>query len=152
MAITNCTLCGKQIKMALSTFMRKKNHFCNQECYSLYQRSHPSNTGRTWKKKDCIPSNKGAFIEDAKHPRPYIYRRIIFEESNIQLCNRCPKRAKLVHHKDRNQHNNLIENLEPLCYSCHAIEHDSKKHLPPNGGWNERRRIKNVCPHAGRSE
>lgn len=43
-------------------------------------------------------------------------------------CERCGKQnAKrfVVHHKDRNHHNNDIPNLEVLCDSCHRKEHAS---------------------------
>ena len=31
--------------------------------------------------------------------------------------------VNVLHHKDRDRHNNDISNLEILCSNCHAIEH-----------------------------
>ena len=38
-------------------------------------------------------------------------------------CQRCGKRAVLVHHRDGDQHNNAWRNLEALCRLCHEKEH-----------------------------
>jgi chromosome segregation protein len=52
-----------------------------------------------------------------------------------QKCERC-KYSKIpevlhVHHKDRNRNNNIIENLEVLCPTCHEEEHYNNK----DGRW-----------------
>ena len=50
-------------------------------------------------------------------------------------CNRCGKPdAKDVHHKDGNHQNNLPENLERICRSCHTLEHRPKKSCVICGG------------------
>jgi 5-methylcytosine-specific restriction endonuclease McrA len=36
-----------------------------------------------------------------------------------------------VHHKDRDRHNNKLENLEMLCPTCHEVEHFT----PKDGRW-----------------
>jgi hypothetical protein len=45
-------------------------------------------------------------------------------------CNRCSydmhHATLVVHHKDYDRSNNLLENLEILCANCHAIEHWSQ--------------------------
>lgn len=39
-------------------------------------------------------------------------------------CSRCnEKEAKHRHHKDENTYNNILENIELLCASCHGREH-----------------------------
>ena len=48
------------------------------------------------------------------------------------LCERCEAKgltteARLVHHKDRNPHNNDMDNLESLCNACHELEHKSDR-------------------------
>lgn len=50
--------------------------------------------------------------------------------SQQPLCEECAKRniirsADLVHHKDRNPHNNTFDNLEAVCQACH---HELHKH------------------------
>lgn len=58
------------------------------------------------------------------------------------VCERCHKDLShfiqnkkcyaqwVVHHKDYNQDNNTIDNLELLCKRCHQLEHDCESHLP----------------------
>lgn len=42
-------------------------------------------------------------------------------------CSRCEKPVAIdVHHKDGNHLNNLAENLERICRSCHNLEHKQK--------------------------
>ena len=48
------------------------------------------------------------------------------------LCRRCyaigqAKPANLVHHQDHNPRNNENGNLEPMCESCHDLEHSKRK-------------------------
>ncbi len=55
-----------------------------------------------------------------------LYRKKAYEKYGYK-CNRCgvvDKRVLLVHHRDRNRRNNKVENLEVMCYNCHAIEHE----------------------------
>jgi YD repeat-containing protein len=51
------------------------------------------------------------------------YRRIAFDHYG-HSCQRCGKAGKLiVHHRNRDQRDNRLVNLEPLCRSCHLTEH-----------------------------
>ena len=48
--------------------------------------------------------------------------------SQQPLCEECAKKniiksAEIVHHKDRNPHNNDFDNLEPVCADCHHVIH-----------------------------
>src|SRR3990167_11161741 len=119
--INNCKTCNKEIK----TYPSLNQKFCNNECYNIWKPGHRTNTGKTLFKDGQESPRKNKFKEIVKSRRPYLYRRLIFEESNIKLCNRCSKEAKLVHHKNKNELDNRIENLEPLCYSCHNTEHET---------------------------
>lgn len=52
--------------------------------------------------------------------------------SKHPLCERCwaggvVKRADLVHHKDRDELNNDMSNLESLCVQCHEAEHRGER-------------------------
>lgn len=53
------------------------------------------------------------------------YRRLIFEGKESVKCNRCDGKARVAHHKNHNFRDNRIENLEPLCQSCHGKEHET---------------------------
>ena len=45
-------------------------------------------------------------------------RKIILKMNNYK-CSVCGGTAKIVHHKDGTKHNHDLNNLLPLCYSCH---------------------------------
>lgn len=59
------------------------------------------------------------------------YRK--FKKNN---CERCGTTDKLiVHHKDENRYNNVLDNLETLCRRCHQIHHRCWENLPnPSSG------------------
>lgn len=51
------------------------------------------------------------------------YRRV-----KKSKCERCESdKFLIVHHKDENRENNVLENLETLCKSCHQAHHWSKR-------------------------
>ena len=63
------------------------------------------------------------------------YNRIVFDiYKKPRVCERCGSRRQIiVHHKDHDNTNNAVENLEVLCRSCHNVEHKrgvpfTKKH------------------------
>jgi len=84
------------------------------------------NKGKTYKDDDRI-------LAKEKHPmyidgRTYTsdFRRL----HNILLpakCTLCSDKATLLHHKDKNKSNNAIDNLVPLCTSCHSILHNKER-------------------------
>jgi hypothetical protein len=57
--------------------------------------------------------------------------RIVKEHFKEYRCNRCGNTNDIhIHHRDRNQRNNRIKNVELLCRSCH-----SKEHKGEGTGW-----------------
>ena len=55
----------------------------------------------------------------------------IFHRHRKAFCERCGSdRFLCVHHKDENRTNNLIDNLETLCKSCHQRHHECAKNFP----------------------
>lgn len=122
----NCKRCGKEFKCSPSHVKLRKN------C-SLYCSNHGvrKNTGRTHFKKEMIPWNKDKLKSNPKQRRQWLYRRLLLEVSDNPCCIRCGESEKrlLVHHKDKNVHNNDLENIEILCYSCHSKEHQIYKNF-----------------------
>ena len=43
-------------------------------------------------------------------------------------CTICYEKAEVIHHKDKNSHNNNPENLLPLCRKCHTKIHIGSKY------------------------
>lgn len=84
--------------------------------------------------------NKGLTYQDddrilakEKHPR-YIdgrtYESDFHHLKKILLpakCGLCGKKAILLHHRDKNKKNNKMDNLMPLCASCHSILHNKER-------------------------
>ena len=122
----SCEQCGKN----MITTKSKPLTCCSKECFLTWCKGRCMNTGRTHFEKGIIPWNKEReLVEIPKHRRVAQYRRKIFGDEILQ-CNRCEKTAKLVHHINRNPKDDKIENLEPLCYSCHSKEHKTEMNLP----------------------
>lgn len=49
---------------------------------------------------------------------------VYYDKFMKRTCERCGASTNLlVHHRDRNRHNNSLDNLETLCKRCHQIEH-----------------------------
>ena len=106
-----CEHCGKQLERKrlpngdleyLVHFNRRK--FCDRHCMaSAFDQRHSPEVG--W---------------STAH---YHARKMV----PAGCCNRCGKPdASDVHHKDGNHLNNLLENLERICRSCHVREHKQR--------------------------
>jgi len=112
-----CERCKKEFKHSPS----HKRKFC-----SLYCSNHGvrKNTGRTHFKNGSIPWNKDKIlVEETNYRRPNRYRKILVKNSICENCNKV-KEKLLVHHKDKNIHNNQPNNLMIMCYSCHNTFHE----------------------------
>ena len=109
--IRHCEQCGKLLERKrlpngdleyLIHFCQRK--FCNRRCMAAeFDTRHSPDAG--W---------------STTH---YHARKLIPKGS----CARCGKpNAKDVHHKDGDHRNNLLENLERICRSCHSLEHSRR--------------------------
>lgn len=60
--------------------------------------------------------------------------RSVYKEHNINiLCDKCGTNINIqIHHKDHNWKNNNINNLQPLCQSCHMKYHRKEQELEKN--------------------
>ena len=97
----SCQHCGQQFLAAPS----KKRKFCSKACINKAKKENWAPTFSTVRKT-------------------MVSRQMLLE------CERCGYNTEPkilgVHHKDRNRHNNALENLEVLCPICHSLEH--RKH------------------------
>lgn len=107
----NCSLCGKSFYRPKSKQNNKSGfNFCSVECKSNAQTMHD-------KFRDMIPKHYG----NGKNS----YRAKAFNnlEHKCKDCGETRKYMLVVHHKDGNRNNNLLDNLEILCHNCHTTKH-----------------------------
>jgi len=111
-----CYECGTLFERTLysaNNSSKHNFHFCSRKC------------------KDAAQSLSGSCLEI----RPthygnglgiYSYRELAFDNFKHE-CSKCGysrfKSVLQVHHKDKNRHNNTLENLEVLCPTCHMETH-----------------------------
>lgn|SRR3990167_3073529 len=56
-----------------------------------------------------------------------IARAVFYENNTNVICEHCGITENIcIHHKDENIENNNLNNLQPLCRSCHARHHIKK--------------------------
>lgn len=137
-----CKICDSEFYVIF--FRKETARYCSRKCY--YQSL--KNKGNT--KYTCLFCNK-KFIGHNAHKRKYCSMKCIQKRNHLEWspktpecvrkmmnvrglinkCSRCGfsehKEILGIHHKDRNNKNNKMENLEVLCPNCHSIEH--KKHI-----------------------
>lgn len=79
------------------------------------------NKPRTWNRDKRPQSQERGYGSDWQKARKIALKRHDF------VCQRCGRRAQLVHHRDHDPANNDQSNLEPLCRDCHEAHHGRKK-------------------------
>ena len=112
---------NKTCSTCKTTFYRRKSlspsksghYFCSMKCKAL---AHSLNSDHTI--LEMLPSHYGTGNSS--------YRNFAFKHKKPE-CESCGYKKIVevlqVHHKDRNRHNNHIDNLEILCPTCHQEEH-----------------------------
>ena len=106
-----CASCGK---MVYKTFRRlqlskSKKYFCDKSCQTLWRNQEFSGSRHNnWKNGEASYRN---IMKRAGIP------------AICALCNSADHRVIIVHHKDKNRLNNVLENLVWLCRNCHFLVH-----------------------------
>ncbi|MDO8505345.1 MAG: HNH endonuclease signature motif containing protein [bacterium] len=114
----DCATCGKKVYRCPKDLKASdsKKYFCNKSCFA------------SWKNKYSPLFVPGEAHFNWKHGKS-AYRGIMLKSKARQVCNDCgiiDMRVLIVHHIDRNRHNNKIHNLKWLCRNCHYLEHGGK--------------------------
>jgi hypothetical protein len=136
-----CPTCGTQNYWSQSRLKKKNNHFCGQSCYSEWQKSKPSNTGRTRFKKGIIPWNKGIEWHEMRGEKSPNWKggKTIMKNGYVWLSQQkmyqhhyvwirdsewhfIPQRFD-IHHKNLNKQDNRIENLVCIPKHIHTKLH-----------------------------
>lgn len=102
-----CIVCGKKCNKSKSVAERNDNNYCSRECYNLRNNGHK------------------------KLKRGTAYYQELLSTSSCS-CGETKKYLLQIHHIDGNHNNNIPENLEIVCPTCHV-----KRHLKQNklGEW-----------------
>ena len=145
-----CETCKTEFYV-MPSYIRKaeKNgtqiRFCSAACYKKDGAQNPM-----WGRKHKIESvdkmlahpKRHKFLTGEENPnfrkygtefgfrgsRSQWWRKYLLE--TVGKCERCEfpdKRVLNLHHRDRNRANNTRDNLELLCWNCHAIDHYEAK-------------------------
>lgn len=141
-----CETCGREFYVYPSDIKKaerkgNKIRYCSMACYDMtgtnnpfYGKKHSEDAIR----KMTTHPNRPRFQHGEKNPNftrfgeefgfkgshSAWWREKLFRD--IGHCERCgfaDQRALSMHHKDRNRRHNTRENLELLCWNCHAIAH-----------------------------
>ena len=140
-----CVECGNSFKPKTSS--KTCTEKCRKEQARRYQRGYIMQRRKEAGKLTGIgsgnhPTNRGETAPNYSTGISFFhkYKKEIMGKS--PFCARCSKELfvdkpyeRCLHHKDHDRTNNIPENYELLCKSCHQKEHDSHKHL------NKRRQI-----------
>lgn len=113
-----CEECKIHFKTTFN--QRDKQKFCSQKCSTKY-----NNRKRDY--SHMMDSRNPAYKDGRKN-----YRKKALNYLDVSYCHKCKKEIKyedkvIIHHKDFNRLNNLLDNLLPVCYSCHEKIHDRRK-------------------------
>jgi 5-methylcytosine-specific restriction endonuclease McrA len=140
-----CRNCQKLFEVWPYQIKDGGGNYCSSKCLAIGKWKHPTERmirhirkaqRIAWKKrigmkhtkktKKLISDNRKGKALKEKNSRWNggigSYRKYI----KIEKCEGCGSKQKLlyVHHKDKNRHNNLLENLKVLCPKCHYKEHE----------------------------
>jgi 5-methylcytosine-specific restriction endonuclease McrA len=121
----SCAICGKEIIRTLSRVRTcdSKVFFCSSSCAGVARRI---GTGLEDMQLSHYNMGKGTYRERAlRNLKP--------------VCARCGynkyESVLEVHHIDRNRTNNVVDNLEILCPTCHREDH----YLAHDGKWTRKK-------------
>ena len=106
-----CEYCGKEFNRPNAWLKGRKLHFCSRKCHSAWQ------VGKL-KPNKC--GNKHPRWKGGSSPRKFL-------KDGCELCG--SKKNLLVHHKDKDRHNNNLSNLQTLCESCHNKVHNNVRNF-----------------------
>jgi hypothetical protein len=122
----SCSNCDCKFRKKNSSLINSKSglYFCTRECKDKAQKLGGI--------KEIMPPHYGTAID-----RNYQY---LIENTNNPICCGCNENKPYllcVHHIDGNHENDIIENLEIVCFNCHV-----KRHLKIiDGKWSYSTRV-----------
>ena len=102
-----CMVCGN-VRRRPKSHLRYKTYTCSLKCRSIANR-----------------------LETPKSKKYSNVRKWLARNGKMERCELCgydeESRILVIHHKNRNRHDNALNNLRCLCPNCHALEHLGNK-------------------------
>ena len=148
---TMCSYCGKDILTRKDKYEKGKNYFCNKNCFHASAKNSVEfkcwSCGKEFdRSKSHIKKSKSGlyfcsikcknFAQSYKAEKNALWlphygskqsvpKNLIKRTTNPKCCDCEEDRRYLlvVHHKDGDNKNNIKDNLEIVCYNCHAKRH-----------------------------
>jgi len=140
-----CFVCGKAVYRRPSQIKKSAGIlFCSLECNGENNKKYTkciicakkilaSKNSKTCS-RICSNKLRGGIKYKVGRPRDKVFtarslKTRLFEKRG-QMCERCGYESKnilQVHHKNRNNKDNRLENLEIICPNCHCEEHYGEK-------------------------
>jgi hypothetical protein len=117
--LIQCRFCKKDCYKPKARLENSKHkvYFCSRKCKDIGQRIENGIT-------EIWPTHfSTSNFEEVK--------RFAQKDGKCQDCNESRLYMLCIHHIDSDRTNNIKENLEILCYNCHAKRHMEKK----DGNW-----------------
>jgi endogenous inhibitor of DNA gyrase (YacG/DUF329 family) len=108
--------CSTRCKEKCRPDNQKKDFIC-EFCHKRFKRRATNNVGRF-----CSRQCSGLW-NIANGNLNYFYRAFLYLPHRCDICSNNDFSVLLIHHKDRNRNNNLLENLQILCANCHYKIH-----------------------------
>ena len=142
----NCEFCEKEFFKYPSYFKKRAGRFCSRKCNLknnsiLWKEKNPilgiDNSGMNnpmWGKRgfnfnpDGRPRKDGYFRVSVGHGKRLLRHRLLMERK----LGRTLLPHEIVHHKDGNNKNNIIDNLEIITQSQHIEKHREQLLLARN--------------------
>ena len=104
-----CEWCGKDFDANYYSIQKGEGKFCSRNC-------------------SCAYGNKLRSDGNSRSNTRKVAREIYMKRYGLPTCQHCGSIPADVHHLDENVKNNELDNLLPLCRSCHVKYHN---HVSP---------------------
>jgi uncharacterized Zn-finger protein len=114
--IAKCLVCGKEYKRN-----SKHQKYCSFLCAKSQRCGENNNRFNGY-----TNTNDRYLRYTANHPEypnQYVHDVVYKNTHDNDKCETCGNQLELVHHKDRDKHNNEPNNLQGLCKTCHVKLH-----------------------------